>query len=392
MIQKRDFDAYDWQSVITECDHKVCRIYSSLFFEEARKAKEAGDTKAQDVYYLLGGITSLIFNLDMKEEPFAPFASWGNSRTLMVDDLTDEQLVALTEVATQLQIVDPEIGARIADILWIRKRNHHMAMAAVDAYLASAITLEDPEEWVPSVERIERALQVAASLGKRNDPYRKTIAHIEALLEKYQGQERSFLPAKLMELLLEQHQGDQEKYATLAETFAQRAVDDCDWHRARTYQEIWGQWLALTKDSTRKYASLEAIADTYVKQADMSTRGMNPSYMVAAIHLQSAIEVLRKIPGTQERVKHIHLILNDYREKALNEMGTIEVPLDVTAFDEQARKRVKGKTFLEALFALAFIGPLPRVEALRQLVEEHAQLFPFRSLVSVQAVNSVGKT
>jgi hypothetical protein len=391
MVQISDFNTYDWQSVIAECNRKECNMYSRLFFEEARKAKEAGDATARDVYALLGGIASLIFNLDMKEKPFAPLASWGNSRTMIVDDLTDEQLTVLTEVATQSQIADPEMRARIADILWITKGNHRMAMAAVDAYIASATTLEDPEQFVPSVQRIERALQLAASLGKRNELYHKTIDHIEALLEKYQGQEQSFLPAKLMELLLEQRQGEREKYARLAETFAQRAVNDHDWHRARTYQEIWGRWLALINDPARKYASLEAIADTYVQQADMSAHGPHPSHMVAAIHLQSAIEVLRKIPGTQERVKQIHLTLIDYREKALDEMGTIEVPLDVTAFDEQARARVKGKTLLEGLFALAFIGPLPRVEALRQLVEEHAQQFPFRSLVPVQVVNSAGK-
>lgn len=194
-----------------------------------------------------------------------------------------------------------------------------------------------------------------------------------------------------MELLLEQRQGEREKYARLAKTLAERAVDAQEWHRARTYQEIWGQWLALIGDPATKYASLEAIADTYVKQAEMSAHGPNPSHMVAAMHLQSAIEVLRKIPGTQERVKQIHLMLNGYREKALDEMGTMEVPLDVTAFEEQARANVKGKTLLEGLFALAFIGPVPRVESLRQLVENHAQRFPFRSLVPVQAVNGMGK-
>jgi Domain of unknown function (DUF4209) len=391
MVQINDFNTNDWQSVIAESDQKECNTYSRLFFEEARKAKEAGDAIAQDMYSLLGGITSLIFNLDMKEKPFAPLATWGNSRTMIVDDLTDEQLIVLTEVATQSQIADPEMHARIADILWITKGNHRIAMAAVDAYIASANTLEDPEHFVSSVQRIERAIQLAASLGKRNELYRKTIDHIEALLEKYQEQERSFLPATLMELLLEQRQGEREKYARLAETLAERAVDDQDWHRARTYQEIWGRWIALINDPAKKYACLEAIADTYVKQADMSAHGPNPSHMVAAMHLQSAIEVLRKIPGTQERVKQIHLTLIDYREKALDEMGTIEIPLDVTAFDEQARERVKGKTLLEGLFALAFIGPVPRVESLRQLVEEHAQRFPFGSLVPVQAVNSAGK-
>src|SRR5258708_3867212 len=90
-LLKSDFDACDWQRVITQSEQKECHLYSRLFFEEAGKAEEAGNTKAQEIFTILGGIASLIFTLDNKESPFAPAFVWKDgSRSFIVDDLTDE--------------------------------------------------------------------------------------------------------------------------------------------------------------------------------------------------------------------------------------------------------------------------------------------------------------
>jgi hypothetical protein len=234
-LSKSNFDECDWQQIIAQCDRKECHIYSHLFFEQAGKAEETANAKAQEIFMLLGGITSLSFILDKKEAPFAPAFVWKDgSRSFIMDDLTDEHLKVLTEVVPE--VTDPEMQARIADVLWIRTRNFRVAGLAVDAYLESAVTLEHPEQWAQAGERIERALQLATTLGKKNQYFPKTIQHIENLLEKYQGENSSFLSAKMMELLLEQNQGNPEKYAEIAEKAAIRAESEGNWHKARTYR------------------------------------------------------------------------------------------------------------------------------------------------------------
>jgi hypothetical protein len=114
--------------------------------------------------------------------------------------------------------------------------------------------------------------------------------------------------------------------------------------------------------------------------------------MAAALHVQSAIETLRKVPGMQTRTKELHLLLLNYQKQIEANMGTISVPFDVTEFQEKAREQVKGKTLQQSLLALAFIGSFPRVDTLRDLVVASLKQFPFRSLVSVVAVNDSGKT
>jgi hypothetical protein len=303
-LSKEDFDKCNWQEVITTCEQKECHIYSRLYFEEAKKAEEAGDTKVQEIFALLDGITSLMFTLDNKESPFGPVIVWHDSRSFIVDDLSDEQLKVLVEVAPE--VTDPEMRARIADVLWIRTRNFRMAGLAVDAYLESATILEHPENWTQSAHRIERALQLAANLGKKNQYYPKTIQHIELLLNRYEGEDPLFLSAKMMELLLEHKQGDPEKYAKYAEKAARQAQQDNNWHKARTYWQIWGQWISQAGEVNGLYASLEAIAETYLREAELAANGPIPRHMIAAWNIQSAIETLRKIPGTKDRINELH--------------------------------------------------------------------------------------
>src|SRR5205807_1124326 len=131
---------------------------------------------------------------------------------------------------------------------------------------------------------------------------------------------------------------------------------------------------------------------TFLREAQAVVNGPNPGYLAAAEHVQSAIETLRKIPGKQESVKELHRLLLDYQEKSLSQMGRIEVPFEVSEFQEKTRESVKGKTIQQALFALAFIGRSPQIHVLRKQVVESAKKFPFHGLISVTTVNEEGKT
>lgn len=103
--------------------------------------------------------------------------------------------------------------------------------------------LEDPEHWVATVDRMERALQMATMLGSKSRMFTIATDHIERVLDVYNGEDPLFLSAKLMSLLQERRIGDPIKYAALAEKLAARAEATHDWHKAREYRGI-GRMLA----------------------------------------------------------------------------------------------------------------------------------------------------
>ena len=67
------------------------------------------------------------------------------------------------------EATDPELRARIADVIWCRKRDHRMAKLAVRSYLESAANLRSSDDWLSELERVERAMALAAELGRPDE-------------------------------------------------------------------------------------------------------------------------------------------------------------------------------------------------------------------------------
>ena len=391
LLTKDDFDRSHWQNVIANRQKKECQVYRAEFFEKAREAEESGDTKTREVFSLLGHITSLMLKSDSPHEPFAPLAVFHDFRTAIVDDFSDAHLDVLRELAPEIS--DAEMKARVADVLWIRKRDFQMAQLAVKAYLESAQSLEDPRKWSLCFQRIERASHLAALLGKKNKHFMSVIAYIEALLDKYKGDDPLFLSAKLMALLQEYREGDPSKYAAIAEKAALRAESEHDWHKARNYWQIKAQWHVLQKDADGKRAALLSAAEIYVKESEDVLNRTPPSYQAAYTHLEKAIEALRRIGNTKERVEELHKRLVEYQHKAVAEMRSSVFTSDINFMEvmEKAREEVKGKSQLDALLKLAVMGVSPKVDTLREQVQESTRQHLFRNFVPEYRVNEMGK-
>ncbi len=393
-LTKSDFDECDWSKAIERCEHKECHIYAGLLVEKARRAESTANVKAQEIFMLLGGIASLALNSNDKQAPFGPMFVWNDgSRGFIVDDLTTEHLQVLTEFAPE--IADPEMQARIADVLWIRTRNFRLAGLAVNAYLASAKMLEHPEHWVPTQQRVERAFRLAASVDPKKKGLSATvIAYIEDLLERYQ-ENSGFLLAKLMEMLQEHRLGDVKKYLMLTQQAIARAEARHNWHEVRTYLLIQAKWHAIERDDTSERTAKLAWAETWVKETEDVLNGPRPSYLLASAHLESAIHALRSIGGVSERVEQIHKRLLECQSQALKELKPFWIEIDRTVADEteaQAQAQVKGKSLSPAIFELAFIVPSPKVGDLQRQVAEMAKAAPLQHILSSQLVNSSGKT
>lgn len=388
-LTKQDFDQYDWQNVIVNCDEKECSAYMSRFFDKASEADTAGDKKAHAIFSLLGAVTSLMLKRDTREEPFGPMAIFNDSRSAIVDDFDDTELDVLKALTPEIN--DPELRARVADILWLRKRDFRMVGIAVDAYLESANILEHPEQWPACMDRIQRAINLAASLGKNRQHFDKVIAHVEAMLDKYAGEDPLFLSAKLMGLLQIYRQGDPIKYAALAAKAASLAEDAHDWHRARTYWQVEARWHVLAKDAVSERAAKQREAETYVFEAEDVLRQMPPNFSIASVHLQQAIETYRRLGNAQERIQELHKNLIDYQKQSVNEMHTFSAEMDLTKFAEYAQELVKGKSIYEALLALAQSSPSPNTSKVRERVQRLGKEFPMQYLLSAVLLNEEGK-
>jgi len=383
-LTKADFDTLHWEQLINECNEKECANYMDKFFTKAKEAQATGNDKACEIYTLLGAICSFHFTPENKDEPFGPMLVMSTGRSPIVDDITNEHLIPLQEIVVDIK--DPEMRARIADVLWLRKRDFKAAMLAVNAYLESATTLENPDSWSPCLERIERAFRLATQLGRKAGCWDKVIQHIEKLLVKHSGKGPLFLSSRLMELLLEQQQGNTAMYAALAEKIANTAASEGNYCWARTYWDIKARWDALGGNTESEIRSKVFAAETFVKEAEIAN-----SSLVTATWLQKAIETFRRIGGQQQRIDEIHSKLVKIQKNVPSEMKTFSQTMNITEMVERYREHFKGKKLQDALFEFCLMGTSPSVQKLKEKVENSVRKHPLQFLVSRVIVNDKGK-
>jgi len=389
-ISIQDFRSVKWKDAIEQAPAKDCFHYNSLFISRKAEAERQGDHKAVAVFGLVADVTSMCLRAENHKDPFGPMFVMNGKRSAILDDFTDHELSLLKELVGEMS--DSELRARIADVVWMRKRDYKMAEVAIESYLESASLLEDPKHWTHCVDRIQRAFRLAASLGDATGKLAKVVQHIEMVLEKYQGEDPLYLSEKLMALLCERKLGDPVKYGQLAEKMATKAEEHHDWQRAQTYWQRKAEWDRIAKDENMRKASLIRAAETYVRIAEAAAKGERPGYMVASSHLTKAIEAYRRIGGMRDRVNELHHILLDYEQKSLQEFGVVSSPaVDLTKAIEGACESVKGKTLLDSLVALSTGFRIEAVADLRKRVEDSVKRFPFTYLFSGVIVNEKGK-
>lgn len=83
-------------------------------------------------------------------------------------DFTEEQVIRLDEAA--IHIIDPDLLARVYDVVWIKLKRHEAAKRAIDAYLMAA---KDPRYMeIFRFDRLKRAFRLAKQI-KAKDKYQE---------------------------------------------------------------------------------------------------------------------------------------------------------------------------------------------------------------------------
>ncbi|MBI3786738.1 MAG: DUF4209 domain-containing protein [Ignavibacteriales bacterium] len=386
----QDFKSSNWKEILGRAKKRDCFDYNSLFLAEAREAEDKGQKVRHLVCRLLADITSLHLKSENSKEPFGPLIVMEGKRSAIVKDFSDDQLSLLKGALPEID--DPELRSRVADVLWLRKRDYKDAEIAIESYIESAKILEDPNQWTHTFHRIERAFRLAALLGDATRKFEDVVKHIEDVLNKYDAEDPLHLSQKLMSLLCERRVGDPVKYGKLAEKAAKNSEEAHNWLRAQIYWQRKAEWDRIAKNEESQKKSLACAAETYVRMAEATLIGGRPSYMLASTHLNKAIEAYRRIGGMNERIDELHKLLLDYEQKSIKEFGVISSPsIDLTKTIEDARKSVKGKKLIEALFILSQGFRIQTIQELRKHVEDSVKQAPLASMISGVIVNNKGK-
>lgn len=370
------------ESVATSAENLETEYMDNRVFDLSLKAKAADDDRLADTYSFLAGV------LRPRVEVMADIDSSANPFHVTPKSLTDEEIELLRDLTATVR--DPELRARFADFLWLRTRDRQYGEIAVDAYLASALRLRDPENWLGAAGRYERAVSVAASLGKKNDRYMRSIATVEEYLAELNGTDPLFMSERLMSILLDQKQGDRSRYAALAGKCAVAAEQRGNFFLALHYWNLKVRWHVASQDADGERESRIAAAESVIKDGECRTTGEQASFTAAADFIHRGLAMLTKAAAPQQRIDEVAARLKEYQQKSLAELKRRTVTFDATEIVNAARAAVAGKSLPDALAAFAALPHLPNRAEVRREVLRRAKTFVFSHIFGEVKLNAQG--
>lgn len=374
-------DGADIAHVLRAATVQKDRDFATLFRAQHKQVPAVG-------WDILADLFDFHFTPRDAGQPFRPMLVMDGRRSMIPDDLSDHQLDRL---AASLPVVnDAEYRARVGDVLWLRRRNATAAREAVTCYIASGQRLEDPDHWVPAMERYERAVRLARQIEPKGELPGRVLAHLEQRVLHYQGQDPLYFSLKALKLLEEFRYGDFGVLADIAGKIAAAASASGGLERARNHHAVQSKLLRRAGRTQEAEDVMCALAETFVTEAEAQESA--GSFMGAHHFWQKAVQAFSDRPSLRSRIPELRVRLAAAGRKTLAEMKTASTgEIDISAEVEASQGLLRGRPWDDAFFQLAIMTPLIDVEKLREATIERMREFPLAPLTKGDVFDYAGR-
>lgn len=394
-----DLRRYDWQAELAAASRRECYAFNDVLITKAKVLSDAGDTRGANVFRLLAVIAFFWPNYHDTAKPFRPAIVdyQTGKRSLVPEDLAQSDLDALAGILDEIK--DPEFRARVADVLWVSRKDYRAAQKAVEAYIESSQVLETGDMWPPFAERLQRAMQIGAQLGWSKPFHQKAITAVEDAITRHEASGDGLLCARLMHFLLRDRVGDPKRYAPLAEKLAKKMEAIPNWHFARDYWQLKAAWDSKNGNQEDVRIAHLQIANTYIQLAESFTTAAQPSFLGASHWMAKAIHTLRVAKAPAADIENAHHRLLEFQQRGMAEMETIQIPIEpgseleanLEKSAKEAAARVAGQCFEDAILRLSSIVGTTQPSELRKRIEDPNSGGVFTQIFGSTTVRPGGK-
>jgi tetratricopeptide (TPR) repeat protein len=329
-----------------------CSIFT-LEYEKAYRQVQNTNPLLGRTYQTLAILTSFWPNFDSPAEPYGPTSRFGETRSLVPDDLTEDDLGVLPVLLEKL--TEPALRARILDVLWIRRKDFKAALQAVKAYIMAAEKLFETEAWVYGVECLRRAFQLATSLGRGKDAYQKTETAFEKILGKPIENIHLNFANHLLGLAAEFHLSDPAKFAAIAAGHGEACLRAGEFEFARQYDKLAAGFFNRAGDQQLTKTQMLRVADLFEEEADNLLKGETARAMAAVTFLKQALEINRQFKAEQAKIESVREKLRQAQTVSLDHFQEFRFETNIADLQQKAETEVSGMEFEKAILCLALL-------------------------------------
>ena len=384
---------------------KVNEIFSELSNEEQLSLVEISsnlnksgnceiEPELKKSLLLLANICLLKLNSESRNDPFQPFMTWGNKRSFLPIDLTDEEILYLSSIVDE--DLPPILKARIADILWTysKPKNKKHSEIAIENYISMNVFDDffEPDVYVFWERAVMLAKQTKNSsliekiksklLNEIDHPSTSWDFHILEIIEIFDNTDLDKgLNHELAEKLLEkQKEFNHEK----------------QFHIAEKYLELVAKLFKKSGNEEDSYKSLALLSQATENHGDYRK---NESAMVANHFYKMALQRYRQIPNSYRNTLQIDQKLDLIQEKITqsgllitDELQLISTEqINISELQEQSINHVKDKqTAFESLLYFSGVSSC-NFESIWKSTENNINNSPISSLFGATSVSLDGR-
>lgn len=387
-LTAEDFRSCGWQDIVAAARDQAYYSIGSALSAAANLAAEESRVARSKILRVLGDACTMMLQSGSPNEPFRPYAVFGDRRSAIPDDFTPAHLALFADVAAEID--NDRLRARLADLCWLRlkPRRPELALLAIDAYRNVPLSWE---EWIPDGRQCwSRGLSLARMLGAGAGG---RLGEMEsALVQAFISGATAdgFLALQIANVLLEYRLASPEALtiAKKLESLAAGARQQGQFDRARAHFECAQAWYAVASDSLKAAEMAAGIAEAWAEEAVLRGAGTPPAYMLAATYFENAIQSYRLVPrkhrsafNVDARLEELHAEVSQAGAKALNELSSVRTRgTDIGELVRTARDAVRGKPTQEALKNFVNLFGGVDVEAIRHDALKGMQDYPLQSL------------
>ena len=388
-----------------ETSIKIDEIFSKLSNEEKNSlfrihsilkniATNETNTKLRKSLFLLSNICSPMIDLESRNDPFQPFMTWGNKRSFLPIDLTDEEILYLSSILDE--DLPPILKARIADILWtyLKPKNKKYSEIAIENYISMDVF---KDFFQPDIYVFWEKAAMLAKQAKNNSLIEKIKSK---LLEEIENPSTNwdFHLLTIIEIF-DNTDLDKERNHKLAEKLLEKQKEfnhKQQFHIVEKYLELAAKLFKKSGNTEDSYKSLALLSQAIENHGDYRK---NESAIVANSFYKLAFQRYREIPNSYRSTLQIDQKLDTVQEKITqsgllitDELKLISTKeIDISDLQEHCAKHVKGKqTAFESLLYFSSVSSC-NFESIWKSTENNINNFPTSSLFGATSVSPDGR-
>ncbi|MGM9481759.1 DUF4209 domain-containing protein [Roseateles sp. NT4] len=388
LVTQEALESLDVEGLLSTSTEREAMAYSTVLAPLL-----ADETRWQTAQFACLGFLQGMLQMGLKHanahEPYGPMFVFGDQRSWIPADLPKDMLLRIYPWAEK--VADAELRARALDVIWMQGRHFPAAQGAVRAYVAASKFLSAAGDWPERAARLERALRLAASLGKGGISLKdEVLAEIQGEVDR--PDEGTPLRHRLIDLLLEFNHGDAAMLGSHAAAIGTAASSLGKFFHAKDAHTLAAECFAKAGDSVSCAREQRSAAEALASEAEAAYLRPGQGAIAAASIMGDAVTAMRQAGGDAARAGQMHERMLEWQTQSLAQLQTVTTRMDVTDMTRQAIESVRGKSFRDAVLTLcSLVGP-PTLDSLKNKVHKDAQVAILGAMTPLSVMNYRGRT